>query len=58
MNCNDCGLTMEGFGATHHEEQVKYFPEHIGRCCDCADELLGMPEENRTRPRPENQLPD
>jgi len=52
MNCKDCGLTMDGYGLEHHDQIPDSFPEHIDRCCDCADECLGMPAKNRTRPRP------
>jgi len=50
--CKDCGLSMEGHGANHHDSEPKNVPEHIGRCCDCLDEYFGMPVSKRTRPRP------
>ena len=53
MRCRDCGLDMEGHGLDHHDEDPKRLPEHVHRCCDCADELYGVPASMRLRPRPE-----
>lgn len=52
MKCKDCHLDMEGHGLNHHDQSKKNIPEHIDRCCDCTDELFGMPAKNRGRPRP------
>jgi len=54
MKCKDCGLAMEGHGLNHHDLEPKNVPEHIERCCDCTDELFGMPASKRGRPRPSN----
>lgn len=52
LHCKDCGLSMIGHGADHHDSEPKNVPEHIDRCCDCTDELFGMPAANRSRSRP------
>jgi len=41
--CKDCGLELRN----KHEKS-----DHDGLCCDCADELLGMPANCRSRSRP------
>jgi len=48
--CKDCHLEMTEQMLAHHLEPN--VPEHQDRCCDCTDELFGMPAKKRHRPRP------
>lgn len=60
MNCSDCGLPLNGAPCEGEWQDVLNrnglvvgkAPGHVGICCDCFDERLGMPSEKRLRPRP------
>ena len=51
MICKDCGNKMTQEEVNHHDSEPEHIPEHIGRCCDCTDELFGMPADQRRLPR-------
>jgi hypothetical protein len=55
LTCCDCGLDITPTTITHWNDPVlsaDLNELHRNRCCDCFDEKMGMPPEQRTRPRP------
>jgi hypothetical protein len=53
-NCIDCELPLTEAMVNHMGHPM--VPEHKDRCCDCTDEMYGMPEKNRSRPRPTGRI--
>lgn len=39
--CKDCGTYIEEKAFLHANQTKSFFPEHVGRCCDCADKAIG-----------------